>query len=41
MSLAAVEMFFQEYQGYGLGNLIRNPERLAQITAELDKKLGL
>lgn len=41
MSLAAIEMFFQDYQGYGLGNLIRNPDRLAQITAELDKRLGL
>jgi hypothetical protein len=24
-----------------LGNLIRNPEQLAQVTAELDKRLGL
>ena len=40
MSLAAVEMFYREYAQYGLGNLIRNPERLAQVTAELDKKLG-
>jgi hypothetical protein len=40
MSLAAVNLFYQEYAQYGLGNLIRNPERLAQVTAELDKKLG-
>ncbi len=41
MSLAAVELFYKDYAQYGLGNLIRNPERLAQVTAELDKKLGL
>jgi hypothetical protein len=41
LSLAAVEMFYKDYAQYGLGNLIRNPERLAQVTAELDKKLGL
>ncbi len=41
LSLAAVELFYKDYAQYGLGNLIRNPERLAQVTAELDKKLGL
>jgi hypothetical protein len=41
MSLQAVELFYKDYAQYGLGNLIRNPERLAQVTAELDKKLGL
>jgi hypothetical protein len=41
LSLAAVELFFRDYQQYGLGNLIRNPEQLAQVTAELDKRLGL
>ncbi len=41
LSLAAVEMFYKDYAQYGLGNLLRNPERLAQITAELDKRLGL
>jgi hypothetical protein len=41
LSLAAVEMLYQEQSQYGLGNLLRNPERLAQVTAELDKKLGL
>ena len=41
LSLAAVEMFYKDYSQYGLGNLIRNPERLAQVTAELDKRLGL
>lgn len=41
LSLVAVEMFYRDYAQYGLGNLLRNPERLAQVTAELDKKLGL
>jgi hypothetical protein len=41
LSLAAVEMFYKDYAQYGIGNLMRNPERLAQITAELDKRLGL
>ena len=41
LSLAAVEMFYKDYAQYGLGNLLRNPERLAQITAELDRRLGL
>jgi hypothetical protein len=41
LSLAAVEMFYKDYAQYGIGNLIRNPERLAQVTAELDKRLGL
>jgi hypothetical protein len=41
LSLAAVEIFCKDYAQYGLGNLLRNPERLAQVTAELDKRLGL
>ena len=41
LSLAAVEMFYQNYAQYGSANLLRNPERLAQITADLDKRLGL
>ena len=41
LSLAAVEMFYKDYAQYGIGNLIRNPERLAQVTAELDNRLGL
>jgi hypothetical protein len=41
LSLAAVEIFWKDYQQYGLGNLIRSPERLAQVTAELDARLGL
>lgn len=41
LALRAVEVFEQEFGGYGLRNLLRNPERLPQITAELDRRLGL
>ncbi|HLX45542.1 MAG TPA: hypothetical protein VKR43_18985 [Bryobacteraceae bacterium] len=41
LSLAAVELLYENYAKDGVGNLIRNPQRLAQITADLDKRLGL
>lgn len=41
LSLAAVEMFYQEYAAYGIRNLVNNPNKLAAITADLDKRLGL
>jgi hypothetical protein len=41
LSLAAVETFYQEYANYGIANLLRNPERLAAITTDLDSRLGL
>ena len=41
LSLAAVELLYENYARDGVGNLIRNPQRLAQITADLDKRLGL
>ena len=41
MSLAAVELFYENYAGYGVRNLISNPEKLASITADLDRRLGL
>jgi len=41
LSLAAVELIWQEAGGEGLRNLLRNPERLPQVTAELDRRLGL
>ena len=41
LSLAAVELFYQEYQAYGVRNLVNNSQRLMQITADLDKRLGL
>ena len=41
LSLAAVEMFYESYAGYGIRNLMNNPHKLAEITADLDKRLGL
>jgi len=41
LSLAAVEMLWQDTGDDGIRNLLRNPERLPQVTAELDRKLGL
>jgi hypothetical protein len=39
LALSAVEIFRQD--STALRNLLRNPERLPQVTAELDRKLGL
>jgi hypothetical protein len=41
LSLAAVELLYENYREDGVRNLIHNPERLAQVTADLDKRLGL
>jgi hypothetical protein len=41
LSLAAVEMYYDSYSAYGIRNLVNNPEKLAGITADLDKRLGL
>jgi len=41
LSLAAVEMFYENYAGYGVRNLVNNPEKLAGITTDLDRRLGL
>jgi len=41
LSLAAVDLLYENYGSDGVANLVRNPERLAAITADLDKKLGL
>lgn len=41
LSLAAVELLWKDSGDDGVRNLLRNPERLPQITAELDRKLGL
>jgi hypothetical protein len=34
-------MLWTESGGDGVRSLLRNPERLAQVTADLDRKLGL
>lgn len=41
LALAGVEEFYENYSEYGIANLLRNPERLTPITADLDKRLGL
>jgi hypothetical protein len=41
MSLAAIEMFYQSYAAYGIRNLVNNPQKLTEITLDLDKRLGL
>jgi hypothetical protein len=41
LALKAVQIFSEEYAALGLRNLLRNPERLAAITADLDRRLGL
>jgi hypothetical protein len=41
LSLAAVELFYQTYAEYGIRNLVNNPQKLAEITADLNQRLGL
>lgn len=41
LSLAAVELLWKDTGEDGVRNLLRNPDRLPQVTAELDRKLGL
>jgi len=40
VALRAVEIFNQDFGGYGLRNLLRNPEKLDSYAAQLDKRLG-
>jgi hypothetical protein len=40
-ALAAVEALYENYGNDGVRNLMRNPERLPAISADLDKRLGL
>ena len=41
LSLAAVELLWKDAGDDGVRNLLRNPDQLPQVTAELDRKLGL
>jgi hypothetical protein len=41
LALAAAEMLYENYGNDGVRNLMRNPERLPAISANLDKRLGL
>jgi hypothetical protein len=41
LALAGVDAFFEAYANSGIGNLLRNPERLSAVTTDLDRRLGL
>ena len=41
LALEAVDALYENFGNDGVRNLMRNPERLAAISAELDKRLGL
>lgn len=41
LSLEAVELYYTDFGLDGIRNLLHNPERLPQVTADLDKRLGL
>ncbi len=41
LALAAVDALYENFGTDGVRNLMRNPERLPAISAELDKRLGL
>jgi hypothetical protein len=41
LALAAADALYDNYAEYGIANLLRDPERLPQVAAELDRKLGL
>ena len=41
MALAAADALYDNFSGYGIRNVVSNPQILRQVTAELDKKLGL
>ena len=41
LALAAVEILYENYHEWGVRSLVQSPERLAAVTADLDKRLGL
>jgi len=41
LSLAAAESLYENYHEWGVRSLVQSPERLAAVTADLDKRLGL
>lgn len=40
LALAAADALYDNYANYGIRNILRNPEQLPRITADLDAKLG-
>jgi tetratricopeptide (TPR) repeat protein len=41
LALAAADALYDNFHSYGIRNVVSNPQILQQVTAELDKKLGL
>ncbi len=41
LALEAVNSLYENYSAYGIRNILNNPSSFNQITADLDKKLGL
>jgi hypothetical protein len=41
LALAAADALYDGYAGYGIRNILNNPDSLPRITADLDAKLGL
>jgi len=41
LALAAADALYDNYASYGIRNVVTNPQILQQVTAEIDKKLGL
>ena len=40
LALAAADALYDNYANYGIRNVLRNPDSLPRITADLDQKLG-
>lgn len=40
LALAAADLLYEHYSGYGIRNIVNNPQSLPQITADLNKKLA-
>jgi hypothetical protein len=38
-SLYAVELYYQHHSAYGIQNLLRNPDQLAPVMMDLDRRL--
>jgi tetratricopeptide (TPR) repeat protein len=41
LALAAADALYENYASSGIRNVVSNPQRLPQVAAELDRKLGL
>jgi hypothetical protein len=41
LALAAADLLWEDYAGYGIRNILNNPAKLPSVTADLDRRLGL